>query len=156
MKRTGFAALFATHYSLFATHYSPPAIRYLPSKSSAAAGLIISREPPARFFTSTLPSVRPRGPISTCQGMPIRSAVANFPPARSSRSSYRLRLRPGLVERGVLVRIGRGLAAHAGFDAAGAEGLFEQWCLVLRPAHGGLDHHAELIYLLDTGRAGFH
>ncbi len=58
------------------------------SRSSAAAGVIISRVPPARFLTSTLPSARPFGPISTCQGRPIRSAVANLLPARSSRSSY--------------------------------------------------------------------
>ena len=56
-------------------------------RASAAAGDTISRLPSARFFSSTLPSARPAGPTSTCQGMPIRSAVANFPPARSSRSS---------------------------------------------------------------------
>jgi hypothetical protein len=57
------------------------------NRLSAAAGLIISRVPPARFLTSTLPSASPRGPIITCHGIPMRSAVANLPPARSSRSS---------------------------------------------------------------------
>ena len=31
-------------------------------------------------MTSTLPSASPRGPTSTCQGTPIRSAVANLAP----------------------------------------------------------------------------
>ena len=51
---------------------------YWASKSTAASMLISSREPSARFFTSTLPSARLRGPTITCHGRPIRSAVANL------------------------------------------------------------------------------
>ena len=43
--------------------------------------------PVRRSFTSTLPSARPRLPMTTCSGQPIRSASANFTPARSLRSS---------------------------------------------------------------------
>ncbi len=57
------------------------------SRSIAAATLISSLVPPARFFTSTLPSARLFGPTRTCHGNPIRSAVLNLVPARSSRSS---------------------------------------------------------------------
>ena len=38
------------------------------------------------FLTSNVPDASPLGPITTCQGTPIRSAVANFEPGRSSRS----------------------------------------------------------------------
>src|SRR5262245_48107575 len=38
---------------------------YFDNKSSAAAGVIVSRLPSARFLTSTLPSARPRGPTNT-------------------------------------------------------------------------------------------
>ena len=41
----------------------------------------------ARCFNSTLPSARPFGPTRICQGMPMRSAVANFAPGRPSVSS---------------------------------------------------------------------
>ena len=58
-----------------------------PKRSSTSAGLISSRLPSARFLTSTFPSASPFGPTNICQGMPIRSAVANFAPGRWSRSS---------------------------------------------------------------------
>ncbi len=54
------------------------------SRATTSAGVMSSRYPSARRFTSTLPSARPRGPTRICQGMPIRSAVANFAPGRSS------------------------------------------------------------------------
>ena len=50
------------------------------SRSIVAAGLRFSRLPSARFLTSNVPAARPFGPITTCQGTPIRSAVANFAP----------------------------------------------------------------------------
>ena len=40
-----------------------------------------SRSPVLRFLTSAMPSFRPRGPMITCQGRPIRSMAANLPPA---------------------------------------------------------------------------
>ena len=40
-------------------------LNYRDSKSSATAGLRLSRLPSERFFTSTLPSARLRGPTST-------------------------------------------------------------------------------------------
>ena len=40
-----------------------------------------------RFLISTSPAATPRGPTMTCHGRPIRSAVANLPPARWSVSS---------------------------------------------------------------------
>ena len=45
------------------------------------------RSPLARRFSSTVPALRPRGPMVSCHGRPIRSMSANFAPARSSRSS---------------------------------------------------------------------
>src|SRR5262249_24396117 len=53
------------------------------SRATASVGDDSSRLPSARRFISTLPSARPRGPTRICQGMPIRSAVANFAPDRS-------------------------------------------------------------------------
>ena len=53
----------------------------------AAAGLKFSRLPSARFLTSNVPAATPFGPITTCHGTPIRSAVANLAPARWSVSS---------------------------------------------------------------------
>ncbi len=38
------------------------------------------------FSAQPWPSARPFGPISICHGIPIRSAVANLAPGRSSRS----------------------------------------------------------------------
>ena len=55
----------------------------------------------------------------------------------------------------MLVRIGGGLAAHTCLDA-GAKGLFEERRGFLRHAQAGLDPHADLIRLLDTGHAGFY
>ena len=43
--------------------------------------------PDARTLRSTSPRSRPRLPTTTCTGYPIRSASANFTPARSPRSS---------------------------------------------------------------------
>src|SRR5690606_24734439 len=42
----------------------------------------VSLSPVARFFTSTSPAATPRGPTITCQGRPMRSAVANLAPGR--------------------------------------------------------------------------
>src|SRR5581483_11098766 len=53
----------------------PAAQDYRARRSTAAAGLTISRLPSARFLSSTLPSPSPRGPTMICQGIPIRSAV---------------------------------------------------------------------------------
>ena len=61
--------------------------RHDASRSNASSGLISSRLPSERRLSSTLPSARPFGPTSTCQGNPIRSAVANLAPGRWSRSS---------------------------------------------------------------------
>ena len=57
------------------------------SRASADSAEISSRAPLARFLNSTTPFFTPRGPTTTCQGIPIRSMSANFAPARSSRSS---------------------------------------------------------------------
>ena len=54
---------------------------------AASSGSSI-RSPVARRFSSTVPAAAPRGPTMSCHGCPIRSASANFTPARSSRSSY--------------------------------------------------------------------
>ena len=59
---------------------------YRDKRSIVAAGLRFSRLPSARFLISKVPAARPFGPITTCQGTPIRSAVANLEPGRSSRS----------------------------------------------------------------------
>ena len=59
---------------------------YPPSCAIASSGLSIVRLPSARFFSSIWPVARPFGPTRTCHGIPIRSAVANFAPGRSSRS----------------------------------------------------------------------
>src|SRR5882757_6033838 len=63
--------------------------RHEVSRARASAGLTNSRDPSLRRLISTLPSASPFGPTMTCQGMPIRSAVANFAPARVSVSSYK-------------------------------------------------------------------
>src|SRR4029453_10743305 len=59
------------------------------SRLTASPPVISSRLPSARFLTSTLPSARPFGPTKICQGIPIRSAVANFGPGRGLRLSER-------------------------------------------------------------------
>ncbi len=46
-----------------------------------------SRSPVLRRLSSSLPSAKLFGPTITCQGRPIKSALANFAPGRSSRSS---------------------------------------------------------------------
>ena len=53
-----------------------------PSRWIASSGPISSRLLSARCLTSTLPSASPLGPTMICQGMPMRSAVANFAPGR--------------------------------------------------------------------------
>ena len=45
------------------------------------------RSPVRRFFTSATPSLRPRGPMMSCVGRPIRSISLNLAPGRSSVSS---------------------------------------------------------------------
>ena len=47
----------------------------------------VRAHPAATAFPGAVPAAAPRGPTITCQGMPIRSAVANFAPARWSVSS---------------------------------------------------------------------
>src|SRR5215207_6927849 len=55
----------------------------LPVKAGiTAAGGRLWRLPSARRLSSILPSTKPFGPTMTCQGMPIRSVVANFEPGR--------------------------------------------------------------------------
>src|SRR5690606_12335949 len=53
-----------------------------PNRSMTFAIGMVSRSPVARFFNSTSPAATPRGPTITCHGRPIRSALANFAPAR--------------------------------------------------------------------------
>ncbi len=60
---------------------------YVPNRSTTARGSISSLCPLLRKCSSTLPFANPRGPTVMRQGRPIRSIVANFAPARSSRSS---------------------------------------------------------------------
>src|SRR4029453_10410047 len=57
------------------------------SLERADSTLISWRSPDERRLSSTVPAAIPRGPTITCQGSPIRSMVAMFPPPRSSRSS---------------------------------------------------------------------
>src|SRR5690606_17160495 len=57
------------------------------SRAITASGASSRRSPVARRFSSTTPCLTPRGPITACQGSPIRSIVANLAPALSSRSS---------------------------------------------------------------------
>ena len=57
------------------------------TRATAASTLSSSFAPCPRRLTSTVPAATPLGPTTTCHGTPIRSAVANFAPPRSSRSS---------------------------------------------------------------------
>ena len=47
------------------------------SLASALSRLSSSRSPVARFLSSTVPLAIPRGPITSCQGRPIRSIEAS-------------------------------------------------------------------------------
>src|SRR3954452_18668999 len=65
----------------------PPPARHQRRSFPRAATSNRSSSPVARFLTSTLPSSRLFFPAVTRIGQPIRSASANFSPARMSRSS---------------------------------------------------------------------
>src|SRR6202012_5197000 len=62
-------------------------VTHAPSAFMASSSDRVWRSPVARRFSSTSPEARPLGPITSCQGRPIRSMVANLAPARSSVSS---------------------------------------------------------------------
>src|SRR5665213_1940813 len=53
----------------------------------AASGDSSCFAPVLRFFISTMPFSKPRGPITICHGRPIKSMPENLAPGDSSRSS---------------------------------------------------------------------
>ena len=61
--------------------------RGAPNRAATSAIGSVWRSPVLRFLISASPAAAPRGPMMTCQGRPIRSAVANLPPGRWSVSS---------------------------------------------------------------------